>query len=331
MNEKYLITGATGHLGSAIVRELMERGKTVKVLILPNETNLPVGNLEICYGDVRNRASLNDFFSNPENNKLILIHCAGIVSIASRFIQNVYDVNVGGTKNIVDLCEGNKIHKLVYVSSVHAIPEKSNGEIIHEVEDFNPNDVVGLYAKTKSEATAYVLAAAKRGLNVNVVHPAGICGPYDSGRGHLTTLVIDYYKGRLLAGMKGGYDFVDVRDVANGIIATCHKGLPGQCYILSNRYFTIKEILDMLHKVTGKRKIKIILPLWFVKITANLAETYYRILRQPPLYTAYSIYTLSTDGIFSHERASEFLGYTTRDMNQTLADTVSWLKVQGRL
>lgn len=183
--------------------------------------------------------------------------------IASKFIQDVYDVNVNGTKNIVDLCEQNKIHKLVYVSSVHAIPEEPKGECILEVEDFNPEDVVGQYAKTKSEATAYVLAAGGRGLNVNVVHPSGISGPYDSGRGHLTTLVIDYYKGRLVAGMEGGYDFVDVRDVANGIIACCHMGSPRECYILSNRYFTIKEILDILHEVTSKRKIRIILPYWF--------------------------------------------------------------------
>ncbi len=331
MNEKYLVTGATGHLGSTIIRQLLERGKSVRVLVMPEEQNLPEGNLEIYYGDVRDKRSLNDFFRNTENDNFILIHCAGIVSISSRFIKNVYDVNVGGTKNIVDLCEQTKIHKLVYVSSVHAIPEKPKGELVYEVKDFNPDAVVGLYAKTKSEATAYVLAAAENGLNVNVVHPSGICGPYDSGRGHLTTLVIDYYQGKLVAGMEGGYDFVDVRDVANGIISCCEKGLPGECYILSNRYYTIREVLDMLYKVTGKRKIKTILPYWFVKTTANLAEIYYRILRQPPLYTPYSIYTLSTKTFFSHAKASKYLGYTTRDMNITLADTVSWLKAQGRL
>ena len=331
MSEKYLITGAAGHLGSAIIRELLKRDKYVRALVLPNEKNIPDGNFEICYGDVCNKESLKCFFDNSENNKIILIHCAGIVSIASRFIQEVYDVNVKGTKNIVDLCEQHKIHKLIYVSSVHAIPEKPNGELIVETDYFDPNDVVGLYAKTKSEATAYALAAAQRGLNVNIVHPSGISGPYDNGRGHLTTLVIDYYKGRLSAGMKGGYDFVDVRDVTDGIISCCEKGIPGECYILSNRYFTVKEILDMLHELTGKRKIKTYLPYWFVKLTAPLAEIYYRILRQPPLYTAYSILTLTTNALFSHKKASDLLGYTTRDMYQTLADTVNWLKGKGRL
>lgn len=330
-HEKYLVTGAAGHLGGVIIRELLNRGKSVRALVLPDEKNLPEGDLEICMGDVRDKTSLGDFFRNQENDKLILIHCAGIVSIASRFVQEIYDVNVIGTKNIADICEQLRIEKLVYVSSVHAIPEEPEGHCIVETENFTPDNVVGLYAKTKAEATSYVLAAGERGLNVNIVHPTGICGPYDKGRGHLTTLVIDYYNGRLVAGMEGGYDFVDVRDVAIGIISCCEKGVPGECYILSNKYYTVRELLDMLHEVTGKKRIKIILPYWFVRLTARLSENYYKILRQPPLYTAYSVYTLSTNASFSHQKASKALGYTTRDMKQTLADTVSWLKEEGRI
>jgi len=329
--EKYLVTGAAGHLGATIIRELLSRGKSVRALVLPDEKNLPEGDLEICRGDIRYKTSLVDFFKSQNNEKLIVIHCAGIVSIASRFVQEIYDVNVIGTKNIVDLCEQLRIEKLVYVSSVHAIPEKPKGDCIIETENFATDNVVGLYAKTKAEATSYVLAAGKRGLNVNIVHPTGICGPYDKGRGHLTTLVIDYYKGRLIAGMEGGYDFVDVRDVAGGIISCCEKGISGECYILSNKYYTVMELLDMLHEVTGKKRIKIILPYWFVRLTARFSENYYKILRQPPLYTAYSVYTLSTNALFSHQKASEELGYTTRDMKQTLADTVNWLKEEGKI
>ena len=157
---------------------------------------------------------------------------------------------------MVDLCENIWGKKLIYVSTVHAIPEKEKGEVIIEISDFNPDEVVGLYAKTKSEATTYVLAAARKGLNASVVHPSGISGPYDYGNGHLTTLVIDYCKNWLVAGIKGGYDFVDVRDVAQGIISCCTKGSSGECYILSNKYFTVQEILFMLHKITGKKEVK---------------------------------------------------------------------------
>lgn len=283
MNQLYLVTGAAGFLGNTLVSRLVEKGKSVRVLVLPGEKNIPKNGVEVCYGDVREMESLVGFFHNPLEQELIVIHTAGIVTIASKFEQIVYDVNVNGTKNIVSLCESNKVKKLIYTSSVHAIPEKPKGETIFESETFNPDDVVGLYAKTKAEATKAVLEAAERGLNASVVHPSGMSGPFDKGRGYLTTLVIDYCKGRLTAAINGGYDFVDVRDVTEGIISCCEKGKRGECYILSNKYFTIKELLFLLHEITGKKEIKTILPLWFVNLVAPIAELYYKILRQPPL------------------------------------------------
>ena len=331
MDELYLVTGAAGHLGSAVTRKLLEQGKTVRILVLPNEKNVPDGKLELFRGDILDESSLVAFFEDPRGRDLVVIHCAGIVSIASGYDQKIYDVNVTGTKNVVDQCVRCGIKKLVYVSSVHSIPEKPRGECIREIETFSPGNVMGLYAKTKAEATAYVLAAAKRGLNASVVHPSGICGPYDYGRGHLTTMIVDYCKHRLTAAIRGGYDFVDVRDVADGIVSCCEKGRPGECYILSNRYCEVSELLHLIQEATGGREIKTILPAWFAKSTAPLAELYYKILRQPPLYTAYSIYTLGSNAMFSHAKATAQLGYEPRDLRQTIADTVTWLKAKGRL
>ncbi|MDD4772694.1 MAG: NAD-dependent epimerase/dehydratase family protein, partial [Eubacteriales bacterium] len=260
----YFITGAAGHLGSVITRQLINSGKKVRAFVLPNEKHA-LGEAELYVGDVSDKESIRPCFEELNGRPLTVIHCAGIVSIASKFNQTVYDVNVTGTKHIVDLCGEYNASKLVYVSSVHAIPEKPGGITITETAEFCPGNIVGSYAKTKAEATAYVLDASRQGLNACVVHPSGITGPYDHGRGHLTTLVIDYYKRRLTSGVNGGYDFVDVRDVANGVIAACDRGRQGECYILSNKYYLIRGILNMLHEITGKREIKSFLPLWFVK------------------------------------------------------------------
>ena len=146
---------------------------------------------EIYEGDVCNEESLEPLFATQDGEELIVIHCAGIVSIASGYHKIVYDVNVSGTRNVVDCCIKHHVKKLVYVSSVHAIPEKPKGEIITEISHFDPGQVVGLYAKTKSEATQIVLNAAAEGLDASVVHPSGICGPYDYGRGHITQLFKD--------------------------------------------------------------------------------------------------------------------------------------------
>lgn len=326
----YLVTGAAGHLGCVITRQLISNGKKVRALVLPNEKHTPE-KADLYFGDVRDKDSIRPCFENLNGNQLVVVHCAGIVSIASKFDQAVYDVNVTGTKNVVDLCKEYCVSKLVYVSSVHAISEKPIGMTITETNTFDPDHVVGLYAKTKAEATMYVLEVVKQGLNACVVHPSGIIGPYDNGRGHMSTLIIDFYKGRLISGLKGGYDFVDVRDVAAGIISACDKGKRGECYILSNKFFKVIEILNLLHEITGKKEIRNYLPLWFVKITAPLAEFYYKLLKQPPLFTAYSIYTLNSNALFSHQKATKELGYTTRDMKETLKDTVNWLKESGRV
>ncbi|MCL2698104.1 MAG: NAD-dependent epimerase/dehydratase family protein [Oscillospiraceae bacterium] len=330
----YIITGAAGHLGSIVAKKLNEQAKPVYALCLPHEKNPPQGgHIRVFRGDVCDADSLTDMFEScvKEHESVNVIHSAGIVSISSKFNQKVYDVNVTGTKNIISLCEKYNIKKLVHISSVHAIPEKPANETITEVGSFSPDDVVGLYAKTKAEATQCVLDYAARGHNACVIHPSGIVGPNDFGRGHITQLVIDYYKGGLTSGIDGGYDFVDVRDVADGILSCCEKGRSAECYILSGQYYKVYELLNLLHEITGKKKIKRVLPLWFVRLTAPLSEIYYKILRQPPLFTSYSVYTLNTNANFNCEKAEKELGYTARPMRQTLADTIEWLKENNRL
>ena len=332
MGKIFLVTGAAGHLGSVLVRKLNERGERVRALVLPGEKHVPTGCESVYYANICDEASLEPFFDIPKGDEAVVVHTAGIVSIASKIPPLLKLVNVTGTRNIVSLCEKHHVKKLVYVSSVHAIAEKPKGHVITETDLFNPVLVKGAYAKTKAEATKLVLDAAARGLDASVVHPSGICGPYDNGRGHLTTLVTDYCKHRLTSGLDGGYDFVDVRDVAEGILACCGNGKRGECYILSNRYYSVPEILELLHETTGQKRVKTILPLWFIHAVAPLAEAYYRLLRQPPLFTRYSIYTLNSNAAFSREKAGRELGYEPRyTMRETLSDTVAWLREQGRL
>lgn len=331
MEVLYLVTGAAGHLGRVVVQQLLKEKKKVRVLVLPTETHLFTEEVAVCFGDVTKVETLNSFFTRAAHQAVMVIHCAGIVSTTSKYSQALYEVNVTGTKNIVDLCLLHQVTRLVYVSSVHALPEKPSGERMVEVSEFSPDLVVGQYAKTKAIATAYVLAATKKGLDAVVVHPSGIIGPYDYGQGHLTTLVLEYYHGHLTAGIEGGYDFVDVRDVAGGLLLACEKGRPGECYILSNHFYTIKEILTLLQQVSKGRKIKTYLPLPFLKITASIAEFYYKLRKQTPLYTPYSLYTLTSNANFSHAKATKELGYQTRRMELSLRDTIAWLKAQNRI
>ncbi len=328
MKEKYLVTGAAGHLGLNLIDLLVRQKKNVRVFVLPNDKNILLlpKNIEIIYGDVTKKNDLERFFENKDNYKLIVIHCAGIVSITSKYNELVYNVNVNGTKNITDMCLENHVKRLLYVSSVHAIRELPNKELISETNDFSENNVVGLYAKTKREATKYVLEKVKDGLNAVVVHPSGIIGPNDYGHGHVTQLLVDFCNKKLTAAVSGGYDFVDVRDVCDGMINAINKGKSGECYILSNKYYSVKELIDTIAKINNQKPIKTYLPLWFAKFTAPISELYYKILKQAPLYTAYSLYTLESNSNFSHEKATKELDYNPRPLEETLKDTIEFLR-----
>ncbi len=333
MARMFLVTGACGHLGNILVRSLTERGETVRCLAMPAESIEPIRDLpvELFRGDVCDIDSLEAFFRVPETAEAFVIHAAGIVSIASRHPKRVYEVNVGGTKNILRLCLRNKISRLVYVSSVHAIPEKAKGEIISEITAFSPDGVEGVYAKSKAEATRLVLDSVRQGLNAVVVQPSGIVGPGDYGHGHVTQLFLDYLEGRFKAIIEGGYDFADVRDVAEGIIAAAEIGGCGECYILGNRYVTVREFLQILSEVSGEPPIRWVLPGIFAKMTAPLSEFYYKILKQPPLYTPYSLAVLCSEARFSHRKAEQELGYHPREFRETVRDTYQWLLSHGRI
>ena len=332
MKKIYIVTGANGFLGNNIIRKLeQDDNNEIRAFVLNGESIKSLEKLKckIYYGDVTKKETLLPLFENIDGKEVFVIHSAAVVYIKTKYNPLVYNVNVNGTKNIVDKVIETKA-KLIYISSVHAIPEKENNDLIEEITDFNPNEVHGLYAKTKAEASKYVMNAIKnKNLNACIIHPSGIIGPYDYGNSHLTELVREVSNGKLFATVKGGYDFVDVRDVAAAIITASEKDNKGECYILSNKYITIKELSDLICDVQGIKKIKIVLPICLAKIIAPFFEVYYNLKKQTPLFTKYSLYTLSSNSNFSNKKAKEELGYKNRDMKETIKDTISWLNKKG--
>ncbi|WP_040196528.1 NAD-dependent epimerase/dehydratase family protein [Candidatus Soleaferrea massiliensis] len=325
MKTLYIVTGANGHLGSTIIRILRRQHKQVRGLILDGEDCRDGQYVRYLHGDVRSKASLEPLFADIQAARVTVIHTAGIVDIADKASEQMVEVNVRGTQNMVELCLKHRVARLVYVSSVHAIPEKDDMQVLEEVGRFSSSAVVGGYAKTKAAATQIVLDAVKEGLDAVVVHPSGILGPYDESGNHLVQLVKSYVQGRLPACVRGGYDFVDVRDVAAGCLTAAEKGKTGECYILSNRHYEIKDLLRMVRTVQGGRKIPT-LPVWMAKAAAPIIEWRARNQRSKPLFTRYSLYTLTSNDRFSHDKATRELGYRPRDLYETIRDTVRWMQ-----
>lgn len=323
MKRIFLVTGACGHLGGAILRRLSSAKEEVRGLILPQEQADNTGLIHFYKGDITKPESLRPFFSGLENREVYVIHTAGIVDISEEITPLLYEVNVDGTRHIIEMCREYRVKRLVYVSSVHAIPEKENSRVQNEIRSFSPDSVIGGYAKTKAEATRLVLNAQAGGMDAVVVQPSGILGPYDKSGNYLVQLVTDYIRGRLPACVKGGYDFVDVRDVADGCIRAALQGKSGECYILSNRRHEIKDVLKMVRKVHGGRRLPV-LPVWMAKACVPFIRLDAMRKKRRPLYTRYSLYTLSGNSKFSHDKATAELGYRPRDLFRTIQDTVSW-------
>lgn len=221
--------------------------------------------------------------------------------------------------------------KLIYISSVHAIPEKPIGQIISEVNEFNPDLVTGGYAKTKATASQLVVNSRKFGLNSIIIHPSGLIGPGDRNNGNIKQAIIDYINRKLFAMIPGGYDFVDVRDVTEAIIKlSANDSIVSDNFIISGNYWTVRQIIDTVDRLRPSSKHRLIMiPTWFMKIVASLSEQWYKLRRVAPTFTRYSLYTLTSNGSFSHQKATDKLNYQPRPIDETLRDTISWYESEG--
>jgi|GEM_PF-184241 len=330
-NKIYIVTGATGFLGNTLIKKLVAKGETVHALVRNKEKaeralkDLPI---DIFYGDVLDAKSLPQLFaSSKPNPEYVVVHTAAVVLIDGNKddIAFMRRVNIEGTQNVVRACLKHQA-KLLHISSVHAIAEPKKRAQTHETLVFDSTKIKGAYAKSKAEATQYVLNAIKnRGLDAIVLHPSGITGPGDYTGTHLAQLVTDYLAGRIPAATKGGYDFVDVRDVCDGILAAEEKGKLGECYLLTNRYYPVIEVLGMLYEITGYKKITKVLPMWLAQLGVPFIAMRAKAKNQRPLYTRYSLYTLKSNSNYSHQKAATQLGYAPRDLRESLTDTLAFL------
>ena len=327
MFRQYLVTGATGFLGRAVIAELLKTNAALKALVLPGDPlagQLPE-NVTAVEGDVCQDGSLSAFFSGTDTATCV-IHCAGIVSVASKPGNHLYQVNVEGTRNVLNRCLTHRVGKVVYVSSVHAIPEKPKGTEIMEPSEIMPELVKGDYGKSKAMATKLAMEAVANGLNVSIVFPSGIIGPGDTTGGSITCMLQSFLAGKLPCAVKGGYDFVDVRDVATGIVACAENGEPGQGYILSGHFATIREILNTIKTAVINKRPVLYLPYGFSRLIAPYYEQFSLRKRKPLFFTPYSVAVLNSNAEFRHDRATRSFHYMPRSLQDTLLDTVKWLQ-----
>ena len=337
MNNKiYLITGATGFLGSNICRLLSARGERVRALVMngdPATKYVPEG-IEIVNGDLLDKESLEHFFETDMEDEVYVIHSAGIVWVKPEENPKVHAINVGGTANIIDQCVRHRVKKLVYISSTGAIPELPKGQKIKEVEQFWPNDgLVDYYSMTKAEATQLVMDALKQypELDASIIHPSGICGPYDYAFGSVTTMIRDFVQGKMKMGIEGTFNSVDVRDLAEGVIAACEKGRRGECYIMSNEVVTMHDMFVLINEAAQLSGKSYVLSKQLAHVGVRVLELASRYTGKEPLLSEFNIYMLNRNNKFDCSKAERELGFRCRPFSESIKDTVSWLREEGFL
>jgi dihydroflavonol-4-reductase len=325
-----VVTGATGHIGNVLVRELIASGQTVRALVMPNDDCRPLSNLkvDIGRGDVTDLKSLESVFSGAD----IVFHLAGIVTIMPGMKKVLERVNVGGVSNVAEACRACGVRRLVYTSSVHAIAEPPHGTVIDETQPFDADRVLGDYARSKARATLLLLEEVRKGkLDAVICCPTGVIGPWDYSISNIGQLILDFASGHLKSYVRGAYDFVDVRDVANGLILAAEKGQTGQHYILSGAQVQVPGLMKELERNIGRPAPTYEIPSALARAAGVLASVYYRLVRRRPVFTAYSIDVLRSNSQVSSARARQELGFTTRPWQESIRDHVEWFRTEGML
>ena len=330
--KNYYITGASGHLGRNIVLDILNNEKEdfqIIALILENEKYLDFNDLNkkitFVTGNVLSIEDCLKFLSTKKGDKNIVIHSAGLISIYKNKDPKVMSVNINGTKNMLDASLKNHIDKFIYISSVDCIIKEKTG-IVKEPSYFDENMVQGVYAKSKAIATNCVLSYNNLGLETITIHPSALVGPNDYFKGPINLALSKFYKGKLPAIVTGGYNIVDARDVAHGIVAAANSSYSNTSYIMSGTSISIKDLMNLSSKITSKPSYKICVPSTLVKIFSPFIELFYKIRKQKPLFTGYSMTCLHQNFNYTSEKAEKELNYNSRNFEDTLKDTFKWIE-----
>lgn len=296
----YIITGASGHIGNNVVRLL--NGNT-KLLLRKKDPMTEQFTCEKAYGDLLDKSFLDAHIQQED----IIIHLAGLIDLKNKDYQTSYDANVTMTQHIADIALS-KGCRLVYVSSSDVLVNKDGH---YQVEE----DQRSIYAKTKAIATNYVLNKIKEGLNAVVLYPTAVVGTHDykpSKTGEQIKRVIDH---KFLFYIKGGYNFIDVKDVAKAIKVAADSKLVDDI-IISGYPYKIGELFKHIGRLTHQRKVLICVPRWLAKASTVILRN----------FTPTMIDVVSRPIHFDNSKMKDKLHITLTPFDETLLETIDFLR-----
>jgi dihydroflavonol-4-reductase len=319
-----VVTGASGHLGANLVRDLLARGRTVVALVREDRRGLASLDVEVRSGDIRDTDSLRRAFSDAE----VVYHCAAYVSISGSDWPRLKSVNVDGTQHVVEACRASGVRRLVHFSSIEALVDTPLDLPVDEARPLLGQHAGSPYARSKAAGEAIVQQAAAQGLDAIILNPTAMIGPHDYRRSYSNAGLLTMCGGRLPALVEGGFNWVDVRDVATGAIHAEEQAAAGRRYILGGHWASVQELARLAHDINGARVPGLVCPMWLARLAAPLVTTWCAVTGRRALLTSAGLRPLRGNRHISHALAERELGYRPRPLRDSVADTLHWFEEQ---
>jgi len=313
------ITGAAGQLGAALCRQLILDGYQVRCLIHQTRRGLAELPVELVPGSLHDPASLEQLCEGAD----ALFHAAGLISIGQASEQDLWQTNVTGTSRVVTACQKAGLRRMVHFSSVHAYQAPPKDRIFDETAlpaTHYP------YERTKAASQALVLEAnGQAGLDSICLNPTAVLGPWDFKPSLQGQMLLDLLAGRLPRLSPGGFDWVDSRDVALAAVAALKHGRPGEAYLISGHYATLKDLAQLIDRVSKRPMPSRTLPFWFLKSLTPILEAWSRLSGKNALITREALAHVEFGHPrVSHAKAACDLAYQPRPLEETVHDMYHW-------
>jgi dihydroflavonol-4-reductase len=316
-----LVTGAAGFLGSHITRQLVARGEDVRVLLRPSSQNRAIADLPLEYvtGDLRDTASLDRAMQNVRR----VFHVAADYRLWAKRSREIYDSNVGGTKNVLAAAKRAGVEQFIYTSTVATIAV-DRPELPNESTNAKLEEMVGHYKRSKWMAEHEALNAAKDGLPVIVAMPTTPVGPWDWKPTPTGKIILDFLNGKMPGYVETGLNFVGVEECAAGHLLVADRGKTGERYLLGGENLTLKQMLDTLAKITGLPAPSLKIPHGLALGVAYASTMFSRMIGRAPGITIEGVKIAQHMMFVDSTRAQRELGFKVGPVAAALERAVRW-------
>jgi dihydroflavonol-4-reductase len=322
------VTGATEHIGLNVVRALVARRQEVRALIPGDSHNIRNLGIETLKGDTRDTLSLCRAFAGAE----VVYHAASFDSRSQTYWPILDSINIGGARNVVEACLQCGVKRLVHFSSFRSAVQEPLDVPMNEQKTLAEAEECQVYDRSMAAAEREIRKGIEMGLDAVMLNPTCVIGPYDHQPSQLGEVLLALAQGKLNALVDEGFDWVDVRDVAQAALRAQEVAPTGAKYFLSGTWTSSKELARLVGEISGKNAPRLVVPAWLARSGTPVVTAFNQMTRQRLTIPNLPIRDFGNcNSAISHKRASDELNYHPRPLKETLAETFKWYQEAGIL